>query len=189
MSISICPTKIDWAKFLESFPIPSSSEAYEDWIVETDRELEVDGQHYNMSWTECYSAMQKHLPLKCKLSMEPLVQTASCCPIKKADIKFNTFVPPVKFNREAFDNGDGFEVFPAMSPGSIVDVLLYFQSTTRSSLLNDLSFAWDKSSKQRDDGIGLVEAFDEYISYLDNWVEILCEVRDGSYGFCISCII
>ncbi len=189
MSISICPTKINWLKFLESFPSPSSPEAYEEWIVETERELVLDEQPYNMSWTECYSAMQKHLPLNAKLSMEPLVQTVSSCPIRKPEVKFNKFIPPVKYNREDFDNGDGFEVFPAMSPGSIVDVLLYFQTMNRSSLMKNLSVAWDKSSKSRNEGIGLVESFDEYVAYLDNWVEIICEVRDGNYGFCISCLI
>src|SRR4051794_23545277 len=77
MSWQVVPLKVDWPKFLRSFPKPDH------WAEDTRARLTWDDSRQQDAWVECYVALRKLLPEETVFAVEWLAQATDSGSLSK----------------------------------------------------------------------------------------------------------
>ncbi|MGE3818527.1 MAG: hypothetical protein AB7I30_03770 [Isosphaeraceae bacterium] len=186
MSWQVTPLKVDWPKFLRSFPKPGK------WTKAPKAKLSREDSRQQEAWIACYVAMRKHLPEETIFSVDGLVRATSL----NSPPKWKGFQPPVwykphrDFDPEDFEGpGSGCPPIPLMSPGNVVDMLHCLRLRDPGRIAEDLRIAWDrlagKEARKECERLGFDDA-EIFLAHLHEWRAIMTEVESENAGYAID---
>lgn len=184
MSWRIWPRKIDWSKFLRSFPKP------DEWTGDVRAELTLDDSRQQDAWVECHVALRKHLPEPTIFATEWLVQaTATNSPRKWKGFKLPTWYKPhLPFDSDDFPGpgGDG-ELIPLLSPGGVLDLMECLRLRDPAWIAEDVKAAWTRLVDKGWENEDFKDAA-AFLETLREWRVVFEEIESERAGFALDLI-
>ncbi|WP_165246548.1 hypothetical protein [Paludisphaera soli] len=182
MSWQVVPLKVDWQKFLRSFPKPDC------WAEGTTSRLTRDDSGQQDAWVECYAAMRKHLPEETVFAVDWLVQATTLDSLPKwKGFKLPVWYKPHRaFDPEDYQGpGSGCEPVPLMSPGNVVDMLHCLRLREPERVTEDVQVAWARLTDK-----GWVnDAFEDagrFLAHFGEWRAVFEEVESEKAGYALD---
>ena len=186
MSWQIVPLKVDWPKFLRSFPKPAK------WTRDPKARLKRDDSRHQEAWAECYVAMRRHLPEETIYWVDWLVQATTLDSLPKwKGLKLPVWYKPHRdYDPEDFQGpASGCPPIPLMSPGNVVDLLHCLRLRDPDRVAEDFRAAWDclsgNEARKACEKIGFQDA-EDFLDYLRDWQAIMAEIESEKAGYAID---
>jgi hypothetical protein len=182
MSWQAVPLKVDWPKFLRSFP------KSDDWAEETTARLTRDDAGQQEAWVECYVAIRKRLPQETVFAVDWLVQstTLDSIPAWKGFKLPAWYKPHRPFDAEDFQGpGSGCMPLPLMSPGNVVDMLHCLRLQAPERIAEEFSVAWDRLAEKGWSN-DVFEDAGKFLDHFGEWRTVFEEVESAKAGFALD---
>lgn len=186
MSWQIQPLKVDWPKFLRSFPRPAK------WARPPRSRLSRDDSRQQEAWVACYVAMRRHLPEETIVSVDWLVRATTLDSLPKwKGLKSPVWYKPHRdHDPEDYQGpGSGCPPLPLMSPGNVVDLLHLLRLRAPDQIAEDMRVAWGllagKEARQECERLGFPDA-ERFLAHLREWQAVIEEVESEKAGYAID---
>ena len=185
MSWQYLTLKVDWPRFLKSFPKPDA------WSEPTRKQLSYDDVRWGEPWVACYQAMTPDLPEETRFAVDGLVRamTYDPPPKPKGFKPLAWYEPHRDFDPEDFQGpASGGELIPTMSPGDVVDLLHRLRTRPAARIEEDFRAAWGRPAVQKARKRLGVDGVGPFLEHFAEWREILEEVEAAGAGFALDLV-
>jgi hypothetical protein len=176
MSMQHVPYRVDWEKFLNTFPNRG------EWTKPCRTKLKLDNDAFSQMAREIYLKSRKRLAAEVTSALDQLLAVVSVngFPKRKNYDLTSVYVPHCKFNKDDFQYCDEGYVVPRSSPEQVTKIIAAFDSVDLKSLESTLATTWDDLETYP------FESANEYIGHVKNWLKILLEIQKHEAGLMID---